>query len=303
MIGVPALMNIDAYDMLRVDTMLSLCMGYAMLQAVRLWRAEQGGRWELVCFGLSLCALVLIKQIGIGWVVLLTAMLWMLLGRGERRGAVIGWSIGASVLFVLAYAVILVVSIFGSDAESLYSAGFMSALTQRYGQPLPMALLMLTAALLAEGPRPMPPKRQALAAVLVLCFTRWDGMYRAFDPQTYAGETAELAYETELTENFWVDELEDAEPAVILYGTGYPPYVRERLQYVAAPHKVIVSTGEMDEETFRTTLESNGVTHIVCMDEENGVYENAAALSEDGWLDTVTVYTVYREDGDIVIAC
>lgn len=398
MVCVPTLMNIDAYDMLRVDTALGLCMGYAMMQAYALWRDEKAGRWEMGCFALALCALVLLKQIGIAWaamamafawlmfssrnglkrrqlalacaaplavfaswklvcealqlsgmhiesaagqvsqilegtwtapqwlgqmpraiwaamttdpghglsmlvwLVVLLAVLWMLSRRTAQGGRAMGWSIVCVVLFVVGYAVVLVASIITGDSQSMNNVVFFSALTQRYGCPLPMGLLMLAWVWLLDLAGAKDSKRQrvllAVFTVLVLCCTRWGCMIDAFVPSVYAEKTGELAYDTELSENFWVDELEGQEPAIILYGTEYQPYIAERIQYVAAPHKIIVAFGhEMEEDAFLELLEEKKITHIVCMDDMNAVYENAMNYTEDDWLDVCTVYTVCNEDG------
>ncbi|MBQ7866577.1 MAG: hypothetical protein IJ354_00295 [Clostridia bacterium] len=402
MICLPTLMNIDAYDMLRVDTALGICMGYALVQAYLLWRDEKAGCWELLCFGLALCTLVLLKQIGvawaamamafawllfkprnglkhwhlaiasvvplmvfaswkavcdafnlsgihvdsasgqlaqilngtwqkpewlgqlpramwaavttdvngglpmIGWLVLLAAIIWILSSRTKQQGRVIGWLLGSVVLFVIGYAVILVASILPGSPDSMNDVAFFSALTQRYGCPLPMGLCMLLIAWLLDCPKTGRVQQRVLAAtfaVLVLCFARWGSMIEAFDPEVYAEENSDLAYETELSENSWVEELEGEEPGVILYGTEYPPYIVERLQYVVAPHKVVVGSGyDMDEETFLRTLEENRVTHIICMDDMNAVYENAMNFTEDGWFDVWTIYTVSNEDGEWLIS-
>ena len=66
-IAVPAALGSDAFTMLRVDSALGLCLGYALTQA---WYAcrEQAGRGErLCCFALALCALILIKLSGVAW--------------------------------------------------------------------------------------------------------------------------------------------------------------------------------------------------------------------------------------------
>ena len=401
MICIPTLMNVDAYDMLRVDTMLSLCMGYAMVQAYRLHRSADG-RWELTCFGLALCALVLLKQIGIAWSVMAMLFVWiiwkpdsflrrwhlavtcaapllvfvswkvvcsqlgltgvhlnyasgqiaqmtegtwripewlgdlpqalwnamtafdknalpmllwlvillLLLGwitHGEKEHKTVLWfSVCAVFLFVIAYIVILIMSIFADGAMAMTDIEFMSMLTNRYGNPLPLGLFMLALAWVIDSVEKGGRARHlqaAVLAVLVLVFARWSSMYENFVPEAYAQETGSLAYETELSENFWVEELEGEEPGVILYGTEYPPYIVERLQYVVAPHKVVVVSGyDMDEESFLRTLEYNGVSHIVCMDDMNAVYENAMNFTEDGWLDVCTVYTVSNEDGEWLIS-
>jgi len=403
MVCVPTLTNVDAYNMLRVDTSLGVCMGYALVQAYSLWRNEKAGFLELSCFAAALCALVMVKLIGIAWavmamafvwlmfspknglkrghlalacaaplavfaswqavcaafelrgvhvdsasrqlrqmidgtwkspewlgklpaatwkamtsdfngglpmlvlLVLLGAALWILSGSAVQKRRLRGWCIGAIAVFVVAYMAILVTSIFTSELDGIDNARFLSELTQRYGCPLPMGLLMLTAAWLLDGsfPHKKLPRRALTAAMLVLVLgaARWGIMGEAFIPSVYAEKDDDLSYETELSENFWIDELEGQEPGIILYGTEYPPYIAERLQYVAAPHKIIPVSGyDMSEEDFLKLLEEKHITHIVCMDDMNAVYENAVRYTEDEWLDVCTVYTVNHEDGQWQIA-
>ncbi len=74
-LGLPILMNGDAYSMLRVDTALAVCLGYALLQAYQAYKQPAHAKLHLICFALALCALVLIKQVGMGWAVLAVGML------------------------------------------------------------------------------------------------------------------------------------------------------------------------------------------------------------------------------------
>ena len=44
-----------------------------------------------------------------------------------------------------------------------------------------------------------------------------------------------------------------------------------------------------------------GATHVVCMDEDNPIYDNAIACMPDGWLDSAIPYAVRWEDGSLIL--
>lgn len=44
-----------------------------------------------------------------------------------------------------------------------------------------------------------------------------------------------------------------------------------------------------------------GATHVVCMDEDNPIYDNAIACMPDGWLDIAIPYAVRWEDGSLIL--
>lgn len=79
----PALFDADAYDNLRVDVMLGLCLGYALIQGWRL-ATEDGNRlFHGVSMALALSLLALLKQVGLGWAVMAFCLL-LLLGNPQR---------------------------------------------------------------------------------------------------------------------------------------------------------------------------------------------------------------------------
>jgi len=238
------------------------------------------------------------------WCVLLAAALcWLSRSCApDMRRAVRIWAPLAIGLFVIGYAAILSISLFANSSpdSSLYNLPFMRSLTERYGCPLPMGLFLLVVFWLLElRPSRARAVAAACAAGLVLLCAHWPSMHGAFDGDAYNQAHQTLCYDTEAAENFWISDLDDERDAVVLYATAYPPYVQERLQYVAAPHKLVVRSDEsMSDDAFRQLLMDSHITHLVCMDEENGVYEAAMRHTEDEWLDVVTVYVVEWIDGE-----
>lgn len=81
MVTFPLWGNALSYIVLSVDTALALCFGYAL---VRIWKLEPNDRAGLWGIGLSLCAMVLIKQIGILFAWLAIALM-LVLGRWRRQ--------------------------------------------------------------------------------------------------------------------------------------------------------------------------------------------------------------------------
>lgn len=77
LIAAPTAFNPDAYAMLRVDTALGFCMGYALIQVWRMAREDEPMGWGLLCLAVGLCALTLIKQVGIGRALIPIALLWV----------------------------------------------------------------------------------------------------------------------------------------------------------------------------------------------------------------------------------
>lgn len=414
MLVIPCVFNNDAYSMLRVDTALGLCLAYAMAQVFRLIRDEKTGGWELSCLALSLCALVLLKQVGIGWALLPLSLLWIG-ARGRRRlragmalatvapllvfaswklicaslhltGAhlnnaagelgkildgswvpsvafgemartlarlftatpaalgltdrsaltlpklawliglvliplVLGWSggrlreaRGLAVWSLVGFFVTLVALSFvlevglNSEAIGAYdNFAFQYALIERYFCPFffglaGLSVLSLTDAASFQGRNWLRPAAAAVAAALVLIGVNWDGMRTHFVPDAYAEAYPEGQFWDILAENFWVDDLEEPQDAIVFYGVDPYPFKPEWIQYAVAPTKLVFSAdADMSDEEFRSCLENTHVTHIVFMDDWNTAYQNALNHTEDEWLDVLTAYTVRWQDGEPVI--
>lgn len=408
-LGFPTLFNGDAYTMLRVDTVLGLCLGYSLIQAWAVGAYEKERGFHLACMALSLCAMVLIKQVGIAWnlmtlslllfvvkpyrryglkrapVVLaclapiaiyaswkvfcalnhlsgvhlnrlsnqiqailsgnwsvpdgLGAMLasvftksyavadgallhfpiivWVLglvlfplvqIGlHGEKKRtmrALCIWSAVCFVGFVLGYIASLLTAFTDAEGQSaiLYAEeSFRYFLTLRYFCPFLICVSMLLGSMTgirATQPGVRTGIRICAAALLVLC-CGWRSVYQNLVPSAYAQIQVESPFITELSENFWVDDLEEPENAVVLYGIQSTPFKLEHLQYAVAPIKLVLCTQEeLSDESFISLLQEKHITHIVCMDEENTVFQNALNYTEDTFLDLLTVYTV-QWDGNV----
>ena len=106
---------------------------------------------------------------------------------------------------------------------------------------------------------------------------------------------------TYLMENFWTDMLEEPENCVVAYGVASLMSRVEFLQYALAPVKLVIPQEELDTQPFEEWLRSIGATHVVCMDENNSIYNNALACMPDGWLDIAIPYAVRWEDGSLIL--
>ena len=414
MLVVPCVFNADAYGMLRVDTALGLCLAYAMAQVWRLIREENAGGWELGCLTFGLCALVLLKQVGVGWALLPLSLLWI--GRKRRRGLrvgmaaataapflvfaswkavcsaflltgahlnnaagqigeilggtwipsvafgemartlarlftatpaaleaagysaltlpklawlivliliplVLGWSggrfreaRGLAVWSLVSFLVTLVALSFvlevglNSEAIGAYeNFAFQYALIERYFCPFFFGLAGLSVLSLADSSVSLRrnwlrPAAAVIAAVLVLVGVDWDGMRINFVPDAYAQAHPEGQFADILAENFWMDDLEEPQEAIVFYGIDPYPFKPEWIQYAVAPAKLVFTTDDsLSDEAFRSYLTNAHITHVVFMDDWNTVYQNALNYTEDEWLDVLTAYAVRWEDGDPVI--
>lgn len=102
-LGLPTLWNNDSYSMLRVDTALGVCLGYAFLQAWQATRNKEDAPFHLGCFTLSLCVMVLVKQIGVLW--MLMPISFVLLVRNPvKAGKTKGWQLGLACMLPLMFA-------------------------------------------------------------------------------------------------------------------------------------------------------------------------------------------------------
>ncbi|MDD3212475.1 MAG: hypothetical protein PHY64_02320 [Eubacteriales bacterium] len=72
---VPAVFNGEAYRILRVDTVVGLCLGYSAIQAWKLATLPERRFLNGLSLSLSLSLLVLLKQPGIGWALFALALL------------------------------------------------------------------------------------------------------------------------------------------------------------------------------------------------------------------------------------
>ena len=138
----------------------------------------------------------------------------------------------------------------------------------------------------------------ALFAALVLIFTNWASITTELAPKAYAGYALDNPLHTYEYESEWTYGIDNPEDIVVLYGSQSLPYVSERLQYVLAPSKLVLLREEsITAEAFVAFLQENNITHILCTDEYNTVFENAVLFEEYEWLDAYSLYEV-QWDGD-----
>lgn len=242
------------------------------------------------------------------WVLALVLLpLVMAAARREKKRplrALCSWTVACFVVFVFGYAVSVMTAFAGPNGENEVILGeerFRYFLTQRYFCPFLIGVSMLLVSIAARHERRPKPWTLAgggaVALVLAAC-CGWTGIYQSLAPSAYAALQPEPPYLTELAENTWVDELDAPEDAVVLYGVQSAPYRVEWLQYAVAPAKVTLCAQDgLTREDFILLLKEKRITHIVCMDEENAVYQNALPFAQDEYLDVWTVYTL-TWDGD-----
>lgn len=192
----------------------------------------------------------------------------------------------------------------GANGENEVIMGeerFRYFLTQRYFCPFLIGVSMLLVSIAVHHERRSKPWTLAgggAAALILAACCGWTGIYQSLAPSAYAALQPEPPYLTELAENTWVDELEAPEDDVVLYGVQSAPYRVEWLQYAVAPAKVALCAPDgLTREDFILLLKEKRITHIVCMDEKNAVYQNALPFAQDEYLDVWTVYTL-TWDGD-----
>ena len=89
-----------------------------------------------------------------------------------------------------------------------------------------------------------------------------------------------------------VEALEQPNDAIILYGINPTPMRPERLQYAVAPVKLVTFYGDISAHWFVELLKNSRITHVISMDDSNPTYQVAVDFTEDGYMDTYTLYTV-----------
>lgn len=223
--------------------------------------------------------------------------------RKQLRGISI-WS-GASLLaFFAGYTLILVTAFLGAEKtdDGLWAVVLNC---RRYFTPLFVGImfLLLYHLLHTSCSKGTSAKRSAilLAAVfaLLLPCMDWGDAIANLDPNAPAQDT-DLFWEIDEA-NYWRYDLEEPQNAIVLYGMMPATFNVEHLQYVTAPVKLVLHNNDpMDQEGFVSLLKENQVTHIICIDDYNEVYELAQEFAGDGWLDVHTLYEV-EWDGDIPV--
>lgn len=241
----------------------------------------------------------------------LPMLLCWLQGRSRREmGRLTLWVVGCMALFLLSFGVSFMTTFYpeteGFTGEHWISMHF---LLERYAAPLWIGMAVLLGFLWQEqspaGGRSHTPYRLAGAcvALVLLLSSPWGNLFQNLLPENYlaSNPSPEERYIFE-AENGWVSDLEAPEDAIVLYGVEPYPFKGELLQYALMPAKLLYIFGDISQEEFTAKLQYDQVTHLVCMDENNTVYENALPFTEDEWLECNTVYTVNWEDGTPLIS-
>lgn len=215
------------------------------------------------------------------------------------------WAGASLAAFFIGYTLILVTAFLG--AEKTEDGLWVVVLNcTRYIGPIFLGvMLLLVYHLLHMSCSGLPVARRTsvvLAAIFVLLLPCMSWGYAAdfLDPAAEQQDT-ELFWEIDEV-NYWRYDLDEPQDAIVLYGMMPATFNHEHLQYVTAPVKLVLHDNrELDEESFANLLRDHQVTHVICIDDENVIYEQAQHFSGDGWLDLHTLYEVSWEDGEPVL--
>jgi hypothetical protein len=251
------------------------------------------------------------------WMILLAvAPLGLIPAMKQEKGtlrALSLWTVCCFAAFLAGYVFSFMTAFYG-EAAGFQNWSFSYDLTERYFCPCLISLWMLFAYALSN-PFPLDggegvgrTSRRvlcgAMLAAILLC-NDWQSVYQNLS----WGQVSSEAYSdsddlyTYLAENFWVDDLEEPAEAIVLYGIESYPFKLEWIQYAIAPVKLVLTPErELSREAFIAMLSDNHITHIVCMDENNPIYQNALGFAEDEWVDILTTYRVQWEGETPVIA-
>ncbi len=241
------------------------------------------------------------------WIVFFIGLpiLLVMLKKGHRQTLLrLSLALGITfVLFLLSYCFTLATTFY----DEYYHFSILSTvgvLTQRYLFPYLFGAFLLFAWAALEGwtaaPRHSLPQKAlyaSLLALVVLC-TGWSSVYDAlFTVQP--GHRWQDVLSSIQAENFWTDELEEPETAIVLYGKdSIDPALYPRIRYALGPAKILYCVdNDLTPQGLANILGESQVTHVICMDENNPLYRNATGFSEDEWLEPVTLYAV-EWDGD-----
>ncbi|MEG0639006.1 MAG: hypothetical protein RR824_03140 [Clostridia bacterium] len=194
--------------------------------------------------------------------------------------------VGFAFLFLTAFAPEFDSFIGNADARLQY-------LLERYLGAFLMGGLMLSADLFTTL-RKSQWLKVLIASCAILLLTNWGQLSLNLVPSNdLTQEPSDFLYAKE--ENYWLsdlDALENPNDAIILYGIDPTPIQRERLQYALAPTKIVTFYGEISNPDFVNLLRYQHVTHVLCMDDNNPTYFAATDFSQDGYIDTFTLYEV-----------
>ena len=254
---------------------------------------------QIVWFAGVLCAVFLLYRFG-------------KVERSVFRRSVIALCIGYLV-FLLVF-IIAIMTSFWSDYSATMDEGTLASLISninRYGCPLWYALTILSLhitlnttgqPLVTQTARLSGIARRALSvllAALLLCSVPWIVLRDNLIPGRYSVNPSSEEIDTLAANSFWREDFNQPNAIVLLASDSYP-YNRAWLQYALAPVKLIMPyETQWSEDQFRQFLSASHIGYFVSEGTENALYQLATDFSEDGYLETYTVYAVQWE-GDSV---
>ncbi len=208
-------------------------------------------------------------------------------------------------LWTIALLLLELVGMYGSFMTVFYSEvsdylgdgqNLLPLLIARYFSPVFFGLAMMLLRLLLDHPLRGKARVSltALGAAALLLLGNWSSVWYLLIPSN-ASEPDDFAASL-VEQNFWTSDLDDPGSAVVLYDLEERQTEPWKWQYALAPVKLVYAP-DLTEAELPNILRRNNVTHILCLDDANALYEAAAPYAEDGWIDTYTPYHV-RWDGD-----
>ena len=182
----------------------------------------------------------------------------------------------------------------------------MILLMERYLAPLQLGMGMFALWLLVETApgRLMPhgkrlPYGMAVLALALGVTVNWAVLYENLSPGRYYQQSRAAGIKTEiLMDHDWAAVLAGRDDACVLLG--YDPtaeYIRS-FRYTFAPCRFEspeVGSAESPEALGEFLLEK-GITHLICFEDGDSLYQSASALTQEGDLYTWTLYEVIPGD-------
>lgn len=290
----------------------------AMAQGTFQWPAD----WKLMpsalWYGLTrwptterlLTALPLISMPKLGWLVLLVAAPWLQVRtQGVRHALRLSlFALGLTAAYLL-FILFSFATTFNHEIASYTGENInnISLLLERYLAPLLLglgALELFEVFRALRVPRVTQLRSTGFAAALLLgcvLLVDWGSLRDTLYPNGYMNreDIYAVADQTEET-NFWADTLTDRKDAVILIGFSNDAEFVGNLGYTFAPARFELPVSHSDDpDRLSDDIRNRSITQVVCLDDANDLYTGAALLTEDGFLDTYTLYAV-EDDGSTV---
>lgn len=208
------------------------------------------------------------------------------------------WMLCGALLLFVGFTVIFLTA-FAPEFNSFISDDYarLQYLLERYLGAFLLGGVLLCVHL-AQGIKAPQAAKVPVAMCAMALLINWGQLAFHLNPYQYipSEPTDVLIYEEE---NFWVSDVEALDQpndAIILYGINPTPMHRERLQYAVAPVKIVTFYGDINTREFIDLLKNSHITHVICMDDCNPTYQVAVDFTEDGYMDTYTLYTVTWHD-------